>query len=250
MRPLRFSGHSTSYSCLIYLDDVIVFSKDTKEHVAHVDQILTMLRQAVVYIKLKKCELFQPKVDYLGHVITPGKIAVATENTKVFEHTTFPRNATQVRSFLGAANVCRHFVKNFSGIAKPLNAMLKKDARPTWDDPKPEAVEALEKLKLKLISRPILELPKKDRPYMIDTDVSAYQLGATLLQQQDPSNPKEWVPVGYWSKTLKSPEQSYSATERECYGSMGGHDPTTLYRRAEVRRENGPRCLTVAAHAE
>ena len=95
--------------------------------------------------------------------------------------------------------------------------MLKKDARPTWYDPTPEAVKAFETLKRKLISPPILALPKMDRPYMIETDASAYQLGATLLQQQDPSNPKEWVPVGYWSKTLNSAEQNYSATERECY---------------------------------
>ena len=151
-------------TCLIYLDDVIVFSKDTKEHVSHVDQVLTLLRQAGVSLKLKKCEFFQPRVDYLGHVITPGKLAVATENTKAFEHATFPRNATQVRSLLGAANVYRRFVKNFSGIAKPLNAMLKKDARPTWDDPKPEAVEAFETLKRKLISRRSLRYRKRIAP--------------------------------------------------------------------------------------
>ena len=78
---------------------------------------------------MKKCEFFKPKVDYLGHVITPGKLAVAKENTKAFEHAAFPRNATQVRSYLGAANLYRRFVKNFSGIAKPLNSMLKKYAR-------------------------------------------------------------------------------------------------------------------------
>ena len=163
-------------TCPIYLDDVIIFSKDTNEHVAHVDEVLTLLRSAGVSLKLKKCEFFQPKVDYLGHVITPGELAVATENTKAFEYAAVPRNATQVRSFLGAANVYRRFVKNFSGIAKPLNEMLKKDANPTWDDPKPAAVEAFETLKSMLISPPVLALPKRGRPYMIDTDASAYQL--------------------------------------------------------------------------
>ena len=115
------------------------------------------------------------------------------------------------------ANVYCRFVTNFSGMAKPLNAMLKKNARPTWDDPKLEAVEALETIKRKLISPPILALPKKDRPCRIDSDASSYQLGATLLQQQNSANPKAWVPVGYWSKTLNSAEQNYSATERECY---------------------------------
>ena len=203
-------------TCLIYLDDAIVFSKDTNKHVAHVEQMLTLLRSAGVSLKVKECEFFQPKVDYLGHVITPGKLAVATENTKAFEYAAFPRTATQVRSFLGAANVYRRFVKNFSGIAKPLNYMLK-DANPTWDDPKPTAVEAFETLKRKLISPTVLALLKRVLPFMIDTDASAYQMGAMLLQQQDPSNPKEWVPVGYWSKILNSVEQSYSATERECY---------------------------------
>ena len=158
---------------LIYLDDVIVFSKDTNEQVAHVDEVLNLLRSAGVSLKLKKCEFFQPEVDYLGHVITPGKLAVATENTMAFEYAAFPRSATQVRSFLGAANVYRRFVKNFSGIAKPLNEMLKKDANPTWDDPKQAAVEAFETLKRKLISPPVLALPKRGRPYMIDTDASA-----------------------------------------------------------------------------
>ena len=204
-------------TCLIYLDDVIVFSKNEKEHVAHVDEVLTLLRSAGTSLKLKKCEFFKPKVDYLGHVITPGKLAVATENTKAFEHAAFPRIATQVRSFLGAGNVYRRFVKNFSGITKPLNSMLKKDARPSWGNHGPDAVEAFETLKRKLISPPVLALLKRGRPYMIDTDTSAYQLGAKLLQQQDPSKPKEWVPVEYWSKTLNSAEQNYSATERECY---------------------------------
>ena len=216
-RPLEFILSALRWqTCLIYLDDVIVFSKDTKEHIAYVDQVLTLLRQAGVSLKLKKCEFFQPKVDYLCHVINPGKLAVATENTKAFEQAKFPRNTTQVRSFLGAANVYRRFIKNFSGIAKPLNAMLEKDARPKWDDPRPEAVEAFEKLKRKLISPQILALLKKDRPCMIETDASAYQLGATLLQQQEPSHPKEWIPAGYWSKTLKSAEQNFRALEREC----------------------------------
>jgi len=69
-------------SCLIYLDDVIVFSTSVEEHLVHVNQVLTLLREAGVTLKLSKCRFFQPRVDYLGHVITPGKLHVATENTK------------------------------------------------------------------------------------------------------------------------------------------------------------------------
>ena len=202
-------------SCLIYLDDVIVFSRSSDEHLRHVDEILTLLRRAGITLKLTKCSFFQPMVDYLGHVITPGKLSVATENTKSFVHTQFPRNTTQLRSFLGAGNVYLRFVTGYLGIARPLNAMLRKDAEPDWDSPTNDELEAFETLKRKLVTPPILGLPKANRPYMIDTDASAYQLGATLLQQQNETEPNEWKPIGYWSKTLTDCERNYSTTERE-----------------------------------
>ena len=204
-------------SCLIYLDDVIVFSRSTDEHLRHVDEILTLLRRAGITLKLTKCSFFQPKVDYLGHVITPGKLSVATENTKSFAHAQFPRNTTQLRSFLGAANVYRRFVTGYSGIARPLNAMLRKDAEPDWDSPTNDELEAFETLKRKIITPPIVGLPKANRPYMIDTHASAYQLGATLLQQQNETKPNKWTPIGYWSKTLTNCERNHSTTERECF---------------------------------
>ena len=100
-------------SCLIYLNDVIVLSRSTDEHLRHVDEILTLLRRAGITLRITKCSFFQPKVDYLGHVITPGNLQVATENTKPFAHALFPRNTTQLRPFLGAANVYRHFVTGY-----------------------------------------------------------------------------------------------------------------------------------------
>ena len=161
-------------SCLIYLDDVIVFSRSTDEHLRHVEEIFTLLRRAGITLKLTKCSFLQPKVDYLGHMITPGKLSVATENTKSFAHAQFPRNTTQLRSFPGAANVYRRFVTGYSGITGPLNAMLREDAEPDWDSPTNDKLEAFETLKRKLVATPILGLPKANCPYMIDTDASAY----------------------------------------------------------------------------
>ena len=179
--------------------------------------MLKLLRRAGITLKRTNCSFFQPKVDYLGHVITPGKLSVATENTKSFAHSQFPRNTTQIRSFLGAANVYRRFVTVYSGIARPLNAMLRKDAEPHWDSPTNDELEAFETLKRKFVTPPILGLPKANRPYMIDTDASAYQLGATLLQHQNETEPNEWTPIGYWSNTLTDCERNYSKTERECF---------------------------------
>ena len=204
-------------SCLIYLDDVIIFSKDMETHVKDVTKVLDLLREAGVTLKLKKCSWFTNKVHYLGHVITPGKLSVATKPTEAFAKAIFPTGLTQLRSFLGAANVYRRFIRNYAHVAKPLSSMLKKDLKIDWQSPTSAQLEAFETLKNQLVKPPILSLPMKGRPFMIDTDASGYQLGAALLQQQDKDNPKEWVPIGFYSKTLNETEQRYSATERECY---------------------------------
>ena len=95
--------------------------------------------------------------------------------------------------------------------------MLRKDAEPDWDSPTNDELEAFETLKRKLVAPPIHGLPKANCPYMIDTDASAYQLGATLLQQQNETEPNEWTPIGYWSKKLTDCERNYSTTELECF---------------------------------
>ena len=94
--------------------------------------------------------------------------------------------------------------------------MLQKDPEPAWENPTDEQTKVVETLKSRLISPPILALPKAGRPYMIDTDASAYQLGATLLQQKDENRPKDWVPIEYSSKTLTDTDRDYSTTECEC----------------------------------
>ena len=168
-------------TCLIYLDDVIVCSRNAETHLRHVDEVLRLLRRTGVKLKLRKCSFFQPKVDYLGHVITPGTLSVAVD--KAFAKAVFPRTITQLRSFLCAANAYRRFVRKYSDIARPLNLMLRKDAEPYWENPTNEQTKAFETLRAQRISPSILALPNTGRPYMIDTDASAYRLGAMLLQQ-------------------------------------------------------------------
>ena len=203
-------------TCLIYLDDVIVFSETPEQHLEDVDEVLRLLGQAGVSLKLKKCEFFQPKVNYLGHVITPGKLSVALDRTSGFRDASFPTDKTMLRSFLGAANYYRRFVRDFAKHAKPLNDMLRKEEPHDFPEPTQEQLDAFERIKTALINPPILVLPRLGLPLMLDTDASAYQLGAALLQQGDPDDPKSWEPIGFFSKGLTSAEKNYSATEREC----------------------------------
>ena len=201
------------------IDDVVIFSRTEEEHFEQVDQVLTLLREAGVKLKLKKCFFFHERVKYLGHVITPGRLSVANtaKATCAVREASFPESITQLRSFLGACNVYRRFVKDYSKIATPLSDMLRKNADNNWHLPTEDQRRAFEELKARLTSPPILALPKASRPYMIYTDASAYAVGAVLLQQQDEDDPTSWATIGYWSKTLTKEQRNYSATERECY---------------------------------
>ena len=93
--------------------------------------------------------------------------------------------------------------------------MTHKDAEPDYDNPAEAQLKAFEDLKARMIALPILALPRYGRPYVIDTDASAYELRCTLLQEHDEAN--DWRPVGYWSYSLNNSEPNYSATERECF---------------------------------
>ena len=200
-------------TCLVYLDDIIVFSRDHTSHIKHVDEVLTVLREAGMSLKLQKCHFFVKSVDYLGHVIRPGVLQVAQKNVEAIRLAKPPRTQRQLRSFLGLCNVYRRFVKNFAHIAAPLTALTKKEQSFTLDPFSQEQLRAFQALKKSLTTTPILRLPRADLPFSVDTDASDYQVGCALMQEHED---KTRHPVGYWSRTLNPAERNYSASEREC----------------------------------
>ena len=153
-------------------------------------------------------------MDYLGHVVLPGKLKVATDTAAAFKEFVFPQTLMQQRCFLGACNVYRRFGKEFSKISRLLTGMLKKEASPNFENPTEEQLTAFETLKDRLKSPLVLTLLKAGRNYRLDTDASDYQMGCTLLQEQEND---VWHTVGYWSKLLNETKRRYSPTERECY---------------------------------
>lgn len=200
-------------TCLVYLDDVIIFSNSFEEHVQHVREVLSALQTAGLSLKLKKCKLFSATVDYLGHVIRPGKLAVAEKNTDAIKMCSYPSTQTQLRSFLGMCNVYRRFVPCFARVAAPLNKLLCKGQSPQLPEATVEQRDSFETLKKALINPPILRLPQPDREYSVDTDACADQIGCALMQTSEDGTR---YPVGFWSRSLLPAERNYSASEREC----------------------------------
>ena len=113
-------------TCLVYIDDVIIYSKSAEDHLRHVDEILTALEEAGVTLKITKCYFFQREVEYLGHIIKPGHLEVDRAKTASLRDAKPPSSKTELRSFLGMCNVYRRFISEFTNWARPLNKLLKK----------------------------------------------------------------------------------------------------------------------------
>jgi RNase H-like domain found in reverse transcriptase/Reverse transcriptase (RNA-dependent DNA polymerase) len=193
---------------VVYLDDILIYSRTREEHLQHVRIVLTTLCKHKLYAKAKKCELVQTKVEYTGHFISGKGISVDPRKVETIKNWSAPTNVSGVRSFLGLASYYRKFVEKFSAIATPLTALLHKDQKFEWSE---EAQQAFNILKERLTTTPVLLLPDSTKPFMVTTDASDYAIGAVLTQDQG----KGEQPVAYESRKLSSAEQNYAIHEKE-----------------------------------
>jgi len=171
----------TYEECLVYLDDILLFSRTFEEHCDRLATIFDGLERHSLKLKPTKCHLFQRRVTFLGHVVSasgiecgPGKVAAIAEWPR-------PTNVTEVRSFCGLASYYT-FLPNFATIAKPLHELTRKGIAFEWGASQ-EA--AFQELKQCLTSAPILVAPCDEGRYTLDTDVSEAALGTVLQQEQD-----------------------------------------------------------------
>ena len=195
--------------CLVYLDDLLVFSRTPEEHMTHLRAVLDRLRSERFYAKLSKCQFGAGSVDYLGYVVSAEGIHVNPRKTQVVQDWPTPRNPKEIRSFLGLSNYFRRFIQGYSKLVRPMNDLLLKDARWEWT---PACQAAFDGVKHALTNAPVLCIPDFSKPFELITDASGDQhrgaLGAVLLQ--------EGRVVAYESRTLSSAELNYTTTEQEC----------------------------------
>ena len=205
----------TYETCLVYLDDIILFSQDFDSHMQRLQEIFSPLRAANLKLHAKKCHFFQQRVDFLGHVLSKSGVQVQPDKVKVVQNWPVPRNVTEVRSFIGLCSYYRRFIPRFADIAGPLHMLTRKNARFNWG---PAEHEAFCKIKERLISAPILGMPCDEGTYYLDTDASDRGIGAVLSQEQ---NGQEVV-IAYASRTLSRPERNYDVTRRELLAVVYG----------------------------
>ena len=177
---------------------------------------MTCLREAGITLKISKCTFFSDKIEYLGHIIKPGRLEVDQANTKSLRDARPPKTKSQLRSFLGLVNVYRRFIENFSKVAGPLNKLLKKGS-PEKFELDEEQVSSFRALINEVISPKVLALPVPGLPYSVDTDACDYGVGCALFQTHPDGQRK---PIGFWSRSLNEAEQGYAIPERECLAVM------------------------------
>ena len=111
---------------LIYIDDIVIFSKSIKEHLTHLEEVFRRLRDANVKLNPEKCSFVKQRIVYLGHVVTPEGVFPDPSKVEVVKNFTTPASLKKLKSFLGLANYYQRFIKGFSEIASPLYALTKK----------------------------------------------------------------------------------------------------------------------------
>jgi hypothetical protein len=165
--------------CMVYIDDIVVFSHDFDSHLQRLEQVLQRIQTAGLKLKASKCCMFQRKVEFLGHIVSAQGIEAQPSKITAVTEWPVPTNLTEVRSFLGLCSYYRRFIQGFAYIATPLHELMKKNVRFHWGS---DQQKAFETLKVKLVSAPVLAMPSDQGNYYLDTDSSDFGLGAVLSQ--------------------------------------------------------------------
>ena len=163
---------------IIFIDDILVYSKNAADHEVHLRKVLEVLREQKLYAKYAKCKFWESTVHFLGHVISTGGITVDPEKVTPVREWKRPKDVNQIRSFLGLAGYYRRFIKNFSILAAPMTRLTKKDVKFAWSA---ECEQAFEALKERLTTAPVLVISTPGVKYVVYTDACGTGIGCLLM---------------------------------------------------------------------
>ena len=189
---------------VVFIDDILVYSKDAQEHEQHLRIVLEALREKKLYAKLSKCDFWLKEVSFLCHIVFAEGIRVDPAKIEAVVNWKSPQNVTEVRSFLGLAGYYRRFVRGFSVIAAPLTKLLRKGMKFEWTD---KCQNSFEQLKGMMVEALVLTQPTPEKEYTLYSDASCIGLGCVLMQ--------DGKVVAYASRQLKPHEQNYPTHDLE-----------------------------------
>ncbi|GJX03166.1 putative reverse transcriptase domain-containing protein [Tanacetum coccineum] len=189
---------------IVFIDDILIYSRSEKEHEAHLKTILDLLKEEKLYAKFSKCEFWLKEVQFLGHVVNRNGIHVDPSKVESVKNWKTPESPTEIRSFLGLAGYYRRFIENFSKIAKPLTLLTQKNKAYVWGDKQEEAFCIL---KEKLCNAPVLALPDGPNDFVVYCDASNQGFGCVLMQRGKV--------IAYASRQLKIHEKNYTTHDLE-----------------------------------
>ncbi|ESK82075.1 reverse transcriptase-rnase h-integrase [Moniliophthora roreri MCA 2997] len=195
--------------CVVYMDDILIFSKDQAEHKERTERLMRRLKEHDLFLKPEKCEFDMTEVVFLGMVIRPGYIAMDPVKLAGIADWEPPQAVKGVRVFLGFGNFYRKFIGKYAHLTRPLNDLLQKNRKFDWTT---QCQLAFELLKTKFLSEPILVMPDVDKPFVIEADALKWATGAVLRQKGVDG---EWHPCGYLSKSFSPTERNYEIYDRE-----------------------------------
>src|SRR5438876_8094895 len=184
---------------VVFIDDILVYSKNEEEHAKHLRIVLDRLREHQLYAKLSKCQFWLKEVSFLGHILLEKGVAVDPSKVQEVLDWKSPTLVTEIRSFLGLAGYYRRFIQDFSKIAKPMTKLLQKEAKFNWTS---DCEAAFQQFKALLTTAPILTQPDVTNPFDVYYDASGTGLGCVLMQ--------EGKVVAYTSRQWRKHEEHYA----------------------------------------
>jgi hypothetical protein len=216
-------------TCIVYLDDILIFSNSKKEHVEHVREVLDRLRKAKLYVKLSKCEWHTDRTEYLGYVVTPEGVSIDPERVRTIQDWPLPASVRDIRVFVGFMNYYRRFIEGFSRIVLPLTSLTKKEPGQARGGPAmrreesvalklPEkARQSFQNLKDAFLKIPILAHFEREKETRLEVDASGGAISGILSQNGPESDGKaQWRPVDFFSRKLIQRSTTTTHTTRNC----------------------------------
>ena len=197
--------------CLVYLDDVVIFSDNEEDHYHHIQQVFERLRKAAFTLNSEKCHFGMKQIKLLGFIINEHGVATDPAKVEVIKNLPAPTSVKQTRSFLGVCSFYRRMLCNFSLHAEPLIKLTRKHVKFVWG---PEQQAAFIKLKALLVSSKVMAIPRPEEPYLLYTDASDYAVGAILVQKDETGMERV---IQYVSHSLSQSQRRWSCLEKECF---------------------------------